>query len=100
MEPGLQSGTHPCTFEWDTTRYPDPAGFVKDMLAKGVTLSTYGQHHTYSPDSKIYMEKYYPVTVHTPYGVVSVPNLAGEKNHKFSIDKLGTGTREYSCQRL
>jgi alpha-glucosidase (family GH31 glycosyl hydrolase) len=31
LEPGWQSKAYPCSFEWDKGRYPDPAGFVKEM---------------------------------------------------------------------
>lgn len=36
LEPGWQSKSYPCTFEWDKTRFPNPRGFVQTMLAKGV----------------------------------------------------------------
>ena len=29
LEPGWQSKSYPCTFEWDKTRYPDPAALSK-----------------------------------------------------------------------
>ena len=57
LEPGWQSKAYPCTFEWDATRYPDPAGFVKDMLAKGVRINLWTNPYV-SPDSKIYKEMY------------------------------------------
>ena len=57
LEPGWQSKAYPCTFEWDVTRYPDPAGFVKDMLAKGVRINLWTNPYV-SPDSKIYKEMY------------------------------------------
>lgn len=36
LEPGWQSKSYPCTFEWDPTRFPDPKGFLQGMLAKGI----------------------------------------------------------------
>ncbi|GAB2559778.1 glycoside hydrolase family 31 protein [Spirosoma areae] len=36
LEPGWQSKSYPCTFEWDKTRFPDPKGFVQTMLSKGI----------------------------------------------------------------
>ncbi|MFD2572676.1 TIM-barrel domain-containing protein [Spirosoma soli] len=36
LEPGWQSKSYPCTFEWDKTRYPDPKGFLQTMLSKGI----------------------------------------------------------------
>jgi len=39
LEPGWQSKAYPGTFEWDKTRYPNPQGFVKTMLDKGIRLN-------------------------------------------------------------
>lgn len=36
LEPGWQSKSYPCTFEWDKTRFPNPKGFLQTMLGKGV----------------------------------------------------------------
>lgn len=39
LEPGWQSRAYPGTFEWDSKRYPDPAGFVREMLDKHIRLN-------------------------------------------------------------
>ncbi|MCD2425775.1 DUF5110 domain-containing protein [Niabella pedocola] len=39
LEPGWQSRSYPGTFEWDKSRYPDPAAFVKEMLNKQIRLN-------------------------------------------------------------
>ena len=39
LEPGWQSAAYPCTYEWDPTRFPDPAGFMKTMGAKGISIN-------------------------------------------------------------
>jgi len=39
LEPGWQSKSYPGTFEWDKTRYPDPAAFVKEMMNKNIRLN-------------------------------------------------------------
>lgn len=39
LEPGWQSRSYPGSFEWDKTRYPHPAAFVKEMLAKRIRLN-------------------------------------------------------------
>ncbi|MGJ7032157.1 TIM-barrel domain-containing protein [Niabella hirudinis] len=39
LEPGWQSRSYPGTFEWDKTRYPDPAAFVNEMLDKRIRLN-------------------------------------------------------------
>lgn len=86
LEPGWQSKAYPCTFEWDATRYPDPAGFVKDMLAKGVRINLWTNPYV-SPDSKIYKEMYPVSGSHTVWCGI-VPDLAGEKARKIWMDKL------------
>jgi alpha-D-xyloside xylohydrolase len=39
LEPGWQSAAYPCTYEWDPIRYPDPAGFMKTMGTKGISVN-------------------------------------------------------------
>jgi alpha-glucosidase (family GH31 glycosyl hydrolase) len=39
LEPGWQSKSYPGTFEWDKSRYPDPAKFVKQMLDQHIRLN-------------------------------------------------------------
>lgn len=71
LEPGWQSRSYPCTFEWDTNRYPEPAVFVKDMLSKGIRLNLWTNPYV-SPEAGIY-NKIKPYTAdHTVWlGAVS-----------------------------
>lgn len=39
LEPGWQSAAYPCTYEWDSTRFPDPAAFLRAMRAKGISVN-------------------------------------------------------------
>ncbi len=39
LEPGWQSASYPCTYDWDKTRFPDPAGFLKAITAKGISTN-------------------------------------------------------------
>lgn len=39
LEPGWQSHSYPCSYEWDKTRYPDPEGFAKLMADHGIRLN-------------------------------------------------------------
>lgn len=36
VEPGWHTMAYPCTFEWEKKRFPDPKGFVKTLLEKGI----------------------------------------------------------------
>lgn len=39
LEPGWHTKAYPCTFEWDKSRFNDPAGFTKKMLDDGIRLN-------------------------------------------------------------
>lgn len=39
LEPGWQSTSYPGTMEWSPKRFPDPAGFVRDLSEKHVHLN-------------------------------------------------------------
>jgi len=39
LEPGWMSASYPCTYEWDPVRFPDPAGFIRDMDSLGVKIN-------------------------------------------------------------
>ena len=39
LEPGWQSRSYPGSMEWSPTRFPDPAGFVKQMTDTGVHVN-------------------------------------------------------------
>jgi alpha-D-xyloside xylohydrolase len=53
LEPGWQSKSYPCTFEWDKKRFPDPAGFVKEMKESGIRLNLWLNPYL-SPASSLY----------------------------------------------
>lgn len=73
LEPGWQSKSYPCTLEWDKTRYPDPATFIKTMKDMGIHLNLWTNPYI-SPASPIY-QKILPYTgSHTVWGGV-VPDL-------------------------
>ncbi len=39
LEPGWQSNSYPCTYEWDQTRFADAEGFVQSLLKQGVRIN-------------------------------------------------------------
>ena len=103
LEPGWQSKAYPCTFEWDATRYPDPSGFVKDMLGKGVRINLWTNPYV-SPDSKLYKDMYPVSGSHTVWCGI-VPDLAGEKARSLWKDKLnkehvGIGVSGYKVDEV
>ncbi len=52
LEPGWQSRAYPCTYEWDTSRFPHPDQFIHDMESKGVRLNLWVNPYV-SPEASI-----------------------------------------------
>lgn len=86
LEPGWQSKAYPCSFEWDSKRYPQPADFVQRMLDKGVRINLWTNPYV-SPESSIYKEMYPLSASHTVWCGI-VPDLANEQARKLWMDKL------------
>lgn len=86
LEPGWQSKAYPCTLEWDGIRFPNPEGFVKGLLAKGVRLNLWTNPYI-SPASKLYKEMYPVSCSHTVWGGI-VPDLNDPKAKQLLCDKL------------
>ncbi len=55
LEPGWQSKSYPCTFEWDKGRFPDPKGFVQDMLKKNIRINLWTNPYI-AKESPIYKQ--------------------------------------------
>lgn len=53
LEPGWQSCSYPCSYEWDKSRFPDPAGLVRSALDKDVRLNLWENAYV-SPESKMF----------------------------------------------
>lgn len=59
LEPGWHSKSYPCTFEWDQTRFPRPAGFISEMTAKGIHLNLWmNPYHSPGGNLDRQLEKY------------------------------------------
>lgn len=86
LEPGWQSKAYPCTLEWNQKRFTDPAGFVKEMMARGIRINLWTNPYI-SPDSKIYKEMYPVSGSHTVWCGI-VPDFADPKARKIWMDKL------------
>ena len=53
LEPGWQSKSYPCTFSWDSTRYPNPAGFVQELLKENIRVNLWTNPYV-SPQAPFY----------------------------------------------
>jgi alpha-glucosidase (family GH31 glycosyl hydrolase) len=86
LEPGWQSRSYPCTFEWDRTRFPDPPSFVSKMKEMGIRLNLWTNPYI-SSFSPIY-NKILPYTgTHTVWGGV-VPDLTITKAREILSEHL------------
>lgn len=86
LEPGWQSKSYPCTFEWDKTRYPNPPAFIKTMKEMGIRLNLWTNPYV-SPESPIY-GKILPFTgTHTVWGGV-VADLTMSEARKIMIEQI------------
>lgn len=39
LEPGWHSKAYPCSFEWDSTRFPNPDAFMANMKSSGININ-------------------------------------------------------------
>lgn len=103
LEPGWQSKSYPCTFEWDKTRFPQPAAFVKDMLNKGVRINLWTNPYV-SPEASIY-PKIAPFTGSHSVWVGAVPDLTIPKAQaiywgQFDKDHVSIGVSGYKIDEV
>ncbi|MDP4208986.1 MAG: glycoside hydrolase family 31 protein [Bacteroidota bacterium] len=86
LEPGWQSKAYPCTFEWDKTRYPDPALFVKTMKNMGIRVNLWTNPYV-SPESPMYQALQPYLGSHTVWGGV-VPDYSMPEPQKILTNQL------------
>lgn len=103
LEPGWQSKAYPCTFEWDKTRFPAPADFVKAMAGRNVRINLWTNPYV-SPASDIYKEMYPLSGSHTVWCGI-VPDLADARaralfSAKFDKEHVGIGVSGYKIDEI
>jgi len=55
LEPGWQDHAYPCSFEWDRTRFPDPAGFLGELQKRHVRANLWFNPYV-SPTAPLYAQ--------------------------------------------
>jgi alpha-D-xyloside xylohydrolase len=86
LEPGWQSKSYPCTFEWDNTRFPQPEKFVQTMKARGIRLNLWTNPYV-SPQASIF-KKIFPYTgTHTVW-VGAVPDMTMPEARNIFFNQL------------
>lgn len=97
LEPGWQSKSYPCTYEWDKGRFPNPEEFLTTMKQKGININLWFNPYI-SPDGELY-RKILPYTAsHTvwcgvvpDYAMPEVNKLIGDHLMKHTISKGVSG---------
>ena len=87
LEPGWQTHAYSCTFVWDNKKFPDPAGFAKQLAADNFKLNLW-EHSFTHPDSPLFA----PLTPHSGDMAVwggLVPDFAGEDARRIFGDYHG-----------
>ena len=103
LEPGWQSKSYPCTYEWDKNRFPDPAGFIGEMLGRGIRLNLWMNPYL-SPASPLY-DKLKPLSgSHTVWnGLVPDLNLteaASLYRHLFESTHVALGISGFKIDEI
>lgn len=86
LEPGWQSKSYPCTFEWDKTRFPDPKGFLQTMLNKGVRANLWLNPYV-SPSASIF-KSITPFTASHTVWTGQVPDLTQPQAQQIFFGQL------------
>lgn len=86
LEPGWQSKSYPCTFSWDSTRYPDPAGFVQGLLKENIRVNLWTNPYV-SPDAPFYKAIVPYSGSHTVWNGL-VPDFTQEQARKLFFEQL------------
>ena len=55
LEPGWQDHAYPCSFEWDNTRFPDPARFLAEVEKQHVRVNLWFNPYV-SPTAPLYQK--------------------------------------------
>ncbi|PWM29583.1 MAG: ABC transporter substrate-binding protein [Verrucomicrobia bacterium] len=53
LEPGWQSNSYPCTYDWDKERFPEPAGLIGELRKRGIEANLWMNGYV-SKKSSIY----------------------------------------------
>lgn len=53
LEPGWMSASYPCTYEWDKSRFPNPAAFIERMQKKNIHTNLWINPYI-SPQGELY----------------------------------------------
>jgi alpha-glucosidase (family GH31 glycosyl hydrolase) len=103
LEPGWQSMAYPCTFAWDSTRFPDPGAFLKILAAKGIRINLWFNPYV-SPKGEIYSKLKDLSGSHTVWnGIVpdlTLPSVRNIFKEYFVTHHLDLGVAAYKIDEV
>ncbi len=103
LEPGWQSKSYPCTFEWSPSRFPDPAQFVSGLKSKGIHVNLWTNPYV-SPSSSIAKELESSYASHMvwlgPAPDLMVPSAAKTLGDFFTKTHLRIGVSGYKIDEI
>lgn len=86
LEPGWQTKSYPCTYEWDHSRYPNPQAFLQTMLANGIHTNLWINPYV-SPSASIF-KAISPLTASHTVWTGIVPDLSLTKARQIFFGQL------------
>lgn len=98
LEPGWMSKSYPCTYEWDSNRFPNADSFIDSLTQKNIKINVWINPYV-SPASEVY-DKIKPLTgSHTVWcGVVpdySLPEVKRIMTGHFKKHQVSKGISGY-----
>jgi alpha-D-xyloside xylohydrolase len=84
LEPGWQSFAYPCSFDWDSIRFPDPKGFVKTLNEQGIKVNLW--ENPYVATASSMFEKMKPYTGSHTVWLGEVPDFTLPEARKVMLE--------------
>lgn len=92
LEPGWQTKSYPCTYEWDKGRFPKPAEFISKLNAEGIQTNLWMNPYI-SPESELIGKLKPFVASHTvwsgfvpDYSLPEVNRIIGDHLKKYELN--------------
>jgi alpha-glucosidase (family GH31 glycosyl hydrolase) len=87
LEPGWMDHAYPCSFEWDKTRFPDPAGFLAEVAKTGVRVNLWFNPYVGPPQTPLYQKLLPYAGTHLVWNGI-VPDYTMPEARNIFIDHL------------
>ncbi len=103
LEPGWQDFAYPCSYDWDKTRFPDPAIFVSKLEKQGIKVNLW-ENPFVAPTSSMYND-IKPFTGSHTVWLGEVPDYSMPEAQKVVLDHhqkhhLGLGVSGYKFDEV